>query len=297
MHNERQAASSEQSLKTTLVGLVVSAVLAIVKALGGIFGNSFALIADAIESTIDIFTSFMLWLGLKWSVKPADKDHPYGHGKIEALIAVGIALALVIASAIITRESIENILIPHKPPAPFTLVILFIVIITKEVMYRYVLKTGMELNSGVLKADAFHHRSDAITSVAAFIGITIGIVGGEGYEVADDWAALLAAVIIVINAYLILRPAIGELLDENLDPELGVRVRELAALDPEVIKVEKCHIRKMGIMNHADLHIWVNKDLTVEKGHDVAHRVKESIQKELPQFVGVMIHVEPSTPE
>ncbi|WP_247236582.1 cation diffusion facilitator family transporter [Telluribacter sp. SYSU D00476] len=297
MQNERQATPSDQSLKTTLVGLLVSAGLAIVKALGGIFGNSFALIADAIESTIDVFTSAMLWLGLKWSAKPADKDHPYGHGKIEALIAVGIAMALVMASVIIARESIENILTPHQPPAPFTLGILFVVIVAKEVMYRYVLKTGVEINSEVVKADAFHHRSDAITSVAAFVGITIGIVGGEGYEVADDWAALLAAVIIVINAYIILRPAIGELLDENLDPELGIRVKDLAAQDPAVIKVEKCHIRKMGIMNYADLHIWVDKDLTVEKGHDVAHRVKAIIQKELPQFVGVMIHVEPSTRE
>ncbi|HEV7350915.1 cation diffusion facilitator family transporter [Telluribacter sp.] len=287
---------SEKGLKTTLLGLVVSAVLAIMKALGGIFGNSYALIADSIESTIDIFSSAMLWLGLKWSAKPADKDHPYGHGKIEALLAVGISLALFTAAVLIIRQSIENIRTPHQAPAPFTLGILIVVIAIKELMYRYVLKTGVEMNSEVVKADAFHHRSDAITSVAAFIGISIGLLGGEGYEVADDWAALLAAGIIIINSYLILRPALGELLDENLDPELTIRVKNLAEQVPEVIKVEKCHIRKMGIMNYADLHIWVDKDLTVEKGHEVAHRVKGRIQTELPQFTGVLIHIEPGTP-
>lgn len=290
---EQLAADNSAGLKTTLTGIIVSSILAVVKALGGIMGNSYALIADAIESTTDIVSSGLLYIGLKWSVKPADKEHPYGHGKAEALIALGISLALCLAAVIICIDSIHNIRTPHKAPKAFTLIILAGVIITKELLYRYVLKTGEELNSGAVKADAFHHRSDAISSGAAFIGITIGLIGGKGYEVADDWAALLAAVVIVINAWLIARPAIGELLDEELQPELNVRVKELAAEVPGVVFIEKVHIRKMGIKNHADMHLWVDKDLTVEQGHNIAHAVKDHIQEVMPQFAHIHIHIEP----
>jgi cation diffusion facilitator family transporter len=254
-------------LKTTLMGIVVSSVLAVIKALGGIFGHSYALIADAIESTTDIITSTLLYVGLKWSAKPADKEHPYGHGKAEALIALGIALALCMAAVIIAKESIHNIITPHKTPKAYTLIILGVVIITKEILYRYVIKTGEELNSGAVKADAFHHRSDAITSAAAFIGISIGLIGGPGYEMADDWAALLASVIIVVNAYLIARPAIGELLDEEMEPELTEKVIKLAAEVDGVVLVEKCYVRKMGLKNHADMHIWV--DIHIEPAGDI----------------------------
>lgn len=282
------------ALKTTLTGIVVSLLLAVIKALGGVFGNSYALIADAIESTTDVVTSGLLYIGLTWSSKPADKEHPYGHGKAEALIALGIALALVIAALIIGAESIHNIRTPHKSPKAFTLIILGGVILTKELLYRYVIKTGNEINSGAVKADAFHHRSDAITSAAAFIGITIGLWGGPGYEVADDWAALLAGVIIIINAYLIARPAIGELLDEELEPQLNEQVKKLAAEVPGVEFIEKCYIRKMGLKSHADMHVWVNKNLTVEQGHTIAHAVQDHIQQHLPQFAYIHIHIEPA---
>ena len=287
------AKTENKGLKSTFIGIIISALLAVLKALGGIFGNSYALIADAIESTADIFTSSMLWLGLKWASKPADEDHPYGHGKAEALIAIGIALALTIAAFVIGIESIHNIITPHKSPKPYTLIILLVVILTKELLYRYVKKTGYETNSDAIKADAFHHRSDAITSAAAFIGIGIALIGGEGYEVADDYAALFAGVIILINVYHIARPAIGELLDEDLDPSLNERVRELAAEVKGVTNVEKCHTRKMGVLNHADLHIWVDGALSVTEGHTIAHDVKDHIQHVLPQFAGVMIHIEP----
>lgn len=285
---------SNKGLKTTLIGIVVSAVLATVKLLGGIFGNSYALIADAIESTADIITSSMLWFGLKWSSKPADKEHPYGHGKAEALVAIGISMALCIAAYVIAHDSIINIRTPHETPSAFTLIILVCVIITKETLYRLVLKTGEELNSGAVKADAFHHRSDAITSAAAFIGITIGLIGGKGYEAADDWAALLAAVIILINAYMIARPAIGELLDEELDPALTASIKEAVMAVAGVIFVEKCHTRKMGVLAVADLHIWVDGTLSVREGHQIAHDVKDHIIACFPQFYDVMIHVEPA---
>ena len=284
----------QKGLRSTIVGIVVSAVLALIKAIGGIVGNSYALVADAIESTTDILTSGMLWIGLRWSAKPADHDHPYGHGKGEALISLGISLALVAAAITIAVKSIQNIITPHKIPEPFTLVILVVVIITKELLYRFVLKTSKEINSGAVKADAFHHRSDAITSAAAFIGISIGLIGGPGYEIADDYAALFASVVILINAYRIARPAIGELLDEDLDPILTGEIRSLAEAVDKVIAIEKIKIRKMGVFKVADMHIWVDRKLTVEEGHKIAHKVKDVIQQQHPLFADVMIHIEPA---
>ncbi|HYI78498.1 MAG TPA: cation diffusion facilitator family transporter [Chryseolinea sp.] len=286
--------NSQKGLRSTIIGIIVSAILALIKAVGGIAGNSYALIADAIESTTDILTSGMLWLGLRWSARPADHDHPYGHGKGEALISLGISLALVAAAIIIAVKSIQNIITPHKIPEAFTLVILVVVILTKELLYRFVLKTSKETSSGAVKADAFHHRSDAITSAAAFIGISIGLIGGPGYEIADDYAALFASAIILINAYKIARPAIGELLDEELDPALTGEIRALAEKVDKVVAIEKIKVRKMGVFKVADMHIWVDKKLTVEEGHRIAHKVKDVIQQKHPLFADVMIHIEPA---
>lgn len=285
---------TNKGLRATFIGMVVSAVLAVIKGVGGILGNSYALVADAIESTTDIVTSALLWFGLKWAWRPPDRDHPYGHGKGEALIAVGIGLALVAASIVIAVKSVQNIVTPHKTPEAFTLVILVAVIVTKEILYRFVLKTGDETGSSAVKADAFHHRSDAITSAVAFIGISIGLIGGPGYEIADDYAALFASAVILYNAYRIIRPAIGELLDEDLEPELNDQIKLLAEKVDNVILVERCRIRKMGIMKFADLHVWVDKNLTVEQGHAIAHDVKDRIQEAYPFFADVMIHIEPA---
>ena len=294
MKHTPHESATKKALRATALGLVVSATLAVVKGVGGVLGNSYALIADAIESCADIFTSGMMWLGLRWSHRPADSDHPYGHGKGEALITLGIALVLVAAAALIAVKSIQNIITPHKVPAPYTLVILVVVIAAKELLYRFVLKTSREVGSGAVKADAFHHRSDAITSAAAFVGISIGLIGGQGYEVADDYAAMFASVIIVINAVKIARPAIGELLDEELDPNLNREVMLLAAGVEKVAHVQRCRIRKMGPFKIADLHIWVEKSLTVEEGHRISHEVKDLIQSKHPLFSDVMIHVEPT---
>jgi cation diffusion facilitator family transporter len=294
--NNAASHTSHKGLRSTVIGIIVSAILAIIKGITGIVGHSYALIADAIESATDIFTSTMLLLGLRWSSRPADEDHPYGHGKAEAVISIGISLFLFAAAILIAYKSIQNIITPHKTPEPYTLIVLVIVIVTKEVLYRFVLRTAEEANSDAVRADAFHHRSDAITSAAAFIGIMIGVIGGAGYEVADDYAALFASAIIVINAYLIFRPALGELLDEELDPRLNAEVRRLASEVDQVLHVQKCLIRKMGVFKYADLHVWVDRNLSVVEGHAIAHRVKDHIIRAIPQFKDVMIHIEPSPP-
>ncbi len=269
--------------------------LAIVKALAGIFGNSYALIADAIESTGDVLSSILVLFGLKYSQRPADENHPYGHGRIEPLMTFIVVGFLGASAMIIAYQSIQNINTPHAAPKPFTLIVLGGIILIKEIFYRFVSRVGKETNSTSVQADAWHHRSDAITSLAAFIGISIALWLGEGYESADDWAALLACSIILYNSYLIFRPALGEIMDEDVYQEMVVEIREVAATVPGVIDTEKCYVRKLGLKFHVDLHLTVNSNITVKEGHDIAHLLKDTLILKMPQIADVLIHVEPDS--
>lgn len=287
--------SQEQSaIKTTYFSIVSNTILAIVKGLAGFFGNSYALIADAIESTTDIFSSLLVLFGLKYAKRPADENHPYGHGKIEPLITFLVVVFLVISAGIIAHESIQNIQIPHKSPKSWTLMVLGIIILWKEISYRIVIKKSKEINSSSLKADAWHHRSDAVTSVMAFIGISIALIFGEGYETADDWAALLASGFILYNSYLIFRPALGEIMDEHLYDDLLAEIRKKSTEVQGVLDTEKCFIRKAGMRFHIDLHIIVDAKITVKEGHDIAHALKDYLKKNIDGIGQVLIHVEPN---
>ena len=282
-----------EAMKASYFSIAGNALLAAAKAVTGIFGNSYALIADAIESTTDVFSSLLVLLGLRYANKPADENHPYGHGKAEPLITFMVVGFLIVSATVIAYESIENIRTPHEVPEPYTLIVLFVIIIIKEVSYRFVSKKGTETHSSALKADAWHHRSDAITSLMAFIGISVALFMGQGYENADDWAALFASGFILFNAYLILRPALGEVMDEHRYDEVELEIREVAQKIQGVIETEKCFIRKTGMTYHVDLHIAVDAQITVKEGHDIAHRVKDGILETLPQVADVLIHVEP----
>ena len=243
----------KNAIKASYLSILGNALLAIIKAVTGIFGNSYALIADAIESTTDVFSSLLVLFGLKYSSRPADENHPYGHGKAEPLITFAVVGFLVVSATIIAYESIEHIRTPHKVPEPYTLIVLAAIVITKELFYRFISKKSDETKSTSLKADAWHHRSDAITSLMAFIGISIAIFMGKGYETADDWAALFASGFILYNAYLILRPALGEIMDEHLYDDMVDEIRTLSQQEPGVIETEKCFIRKTGMTFHVDL--------------------------------------------
>lgn len=284
---------SIKAIRTTQIGILVSIVLVMVKAVSGHLGHSYALIADATETGADILSSALLWLGLRYSLKPADKGHPYGHGKAEPLAAIVISFFLLGAALWIAENAIHFIRTPHQLPQPFTLWVLLLVIIVKEVLFRVVLKVGKSLDSQAVIADAYHHRSDAITSIAAFIGITIAILGGKGYEGADDWAALLAACLIVYNAFLILRPAFNEVMDSAPSTDIAEKVRAHAAHVPQVKAVEKCNVRKMGFDYFIDLHILVDANLTVAEGHRIAHQVKDALMKSNTRIKDALIHVEP----
>lgn len=287
MSNEKIA------IRTSYFSIVGSACLALIKGLAGFFGNSYALIADAMESTTDIFSSALVLFGLKYAQRPADKNHPYGHGKIEPLITFLVVAFLVTSATIIAYESIVNIQTPHESPRPWTLLVLGAIILWKEISYRLVLKKSKESNSASLKADAWHHRSDAITSVMAFIGISIALIFGDGYETADDWAALLASGFIIYNSYLIFRPALGEIMDEHVYDDLIEEIRSQSLLVDGILGTEKCFIRKAGTKYHVDLHAIVNGKLTVKEGHDLAHKLKDTLREEIPNLGHVLIHIEP----
>src|SRR5687768_7104121 len=235
-------------MQTVLLGVLVNGVLALVKGFAGFVGHSYALIADAIESVFDVFTSILVWLGLRYASRPPDESHPYGHGKAEPLVACLVALALMAAAVLIAVESVREILTPHHAPAPFTLLVLVAVVTVKEVLFRFVLQTAEDVGgSTAVRADAWHHRSDAITSAAASVGISIALLGGPGYESADDFAALVAAGIIAFNAVSLLRPAVSELLDAAPPKELEDQVRTAAAAVTGVLGLDKCIVRKVGL--------------------------------------------------
>ena len=287
--------SKEQiAIRASYFSIIGNTALAIIKWLAGFFGNSYALIADAIESTADIFSSVLVLVGIKYSSKPADEKHPYGHGKIEPLITFAVVGFLIISATIIAYESIDNIRTPHELPKPFTLFILGAIIIWKEISYRMVMNKAKLTGSTSLKADAWHHRSDAITSVAAFIGISIAIYMGKGYESADDWAALLAAFIILYNSYRILQPALGEIMDKDVYDEMENSICTVSRTVKGVLDTEKCFVRKSGMTYNVDLHIIVDKNITVKEGHDIAHKLKDKLMTQMPEIVNMMIHVEPS---
>ena len=287
--------SSEQTaIKATYFSIIGNTSLAIIKGFAGFFGNSYALIADAIESTADIFASFLVLFGIKYSNKPADENHPYGHGRAEPLITFLVVGFLITSATIIAYESVINIRTPHEMPKPWTLLVLGAIIIWKEYSFRVVLKRSIQTNSSSLRADAWHHRSDAITSVAAFFGISIALILGNGYESADDWAALFASGFIFYNSYLIFRPALGEIMDEHLYDDLIAQIRLISLQVEGIIDTEKCFIRKAGMQYHVDLHAIVDSNSTVKEGHDLAHKLKDTLREQIPELGHVLIHVEPN---
>jgi cation diffusion facilitator family transporter len=279
--------------RSTLVGVLANALLAAVKSIAGVAGNSYALIADGVESAFDVFSSLIVLGGLKLASTPRDANHPYGHGKAEPLAALVVAIVLLTAAVAIAIESVREIVTPHHAPAPFTLVVLVLVVVTKEALYRFVFRVGEAVRSTAVKTDAWHHRSDAMTSTAAFVGISIALLGGKGYESADDWAALLAAGVICYNAYRLIVPALDEVMDAAPPSDVEHHVRLAAGRVPGVATLDKCFVRKMGLDYYVDLHVVVDGAISVSDGHEIAHKVKDAIRSSNPRIVDVLVHVEP----
>lgn len=281
-------------VRSAVLGMAVNALLAGVKGTAGVLGNSYALIADAIESAADVVTSLVVLLGVRMAGKPADNNHPYGHGKFEPLAAAVVSLTLLGAAVLIMIESVQEIVTPHHAPEPFTLAVLLGVIVVKEVLARYVGNAAEGIGSVAVKTDAFHHRADAITSGAAFIGISVAVFGGPGFEMMDDIAAVIAALVIGGNALIFFRPALSELIDTAPAPEISQSIKEIAMLVPGVLGTHKCGVRKVGFVYFVDLDVLCDPDETIRHGHEVAHNVGEAIHSALPAVAKVLVHVEPA---
>ena len=275
-----------------MAGLFVNAALGIVKLVAGLLGNSTALVADAIESLADLVSSLIVWSGLQIAKLPPDDDHPYGHGRAESLATLIVVLMLFGAAIAICIEAITGIRNPSGVPAAFTLAVLVPVILTKETMYHVARRAAERTNSTLVQADAWHHRIDAITSLAAATGISIAIFGGEAYAAADDWAALVAAAMIIYNASHLLKSPINDLMDRE-HPEMIEKVRAIAEGVPGVAGVEKVFARKSGLLFWVDMHIEVDPEMTVRQAHAVGHDVKDAICGEIPVVRDVLVHLEP----
>jgi cation diffusion facilitator family transporter len=282
-----------RGIRTAQVGLLINPVLAVIKVVTGIVGHSQALIADGIESSADVFSSLVVWSGLRISARSADDDYPFGYGKAEPLAALIVGLLLFAAALTIAVESVHQIVTPHRAPRSFTLAVLVAVVLVKELLFRLVVRVGAAVGSTAVQADAWHHRSDAITSAFAFIGISVALIGGPGWESADDWAALLASSIIVYNAMGVVRPATQDLMDRAPGEEMVSRVAAAAAAVPGVSAIEKLKVRKAGMGYYVDLHVQADPAMPLHAAHVLSGMVKSAIRQAVPEVAGALIHMEP----
>jgi cation diffusion facilitator family transporter len=285
-----------RGVRVTIQTVILSAVLGIVKTTAGVIGNSYALIADGIESMLDIVSSLAVLGGIRIAARPPDATHPYGHGKAESMAAMVVALVLLGAAVGIAVESVDAIFEPRHAPARFTLIVLVAVVVTKELIYRRLTRVGRAISSTSLQVDAWHHRSDAFTSAAAFVGISIALIGGEGYHSADAWAALVACGVIGFNGIRLLRTAVAEVMDAAAPQEVDRRIRAEASRVPGVEAVEKCLARKSGPGWLVDLHVEVDANLTVSDGHEIGHRVQKALCASDLGILNVLVHIEPAHP-
>jgi len=285
--------TTTRGIRSAQAGLLINVVLVVVKLIAGIVGNAYALVADAIESSTDVFSSLIVWAGLSIAARPADEDHPYGHGKAEPLAAAVVSILLLGGALGISILAIREIRTPQHTPATFTLGVAAAVMLVKEILYRRVQRVGTEVGGTAVSADAWHHRSDAISSLAAFIGIGIAIRGGRGWESADDWAALVAALIAATNGVRALKPAIAHLMDAAPGKEMIERAASAARSVEGVKKVEAVHLRSSGLGFFVDLHAQADPRLSLDEAHVLSGKIKSAICEEIPEAVKVLVHMEP----
>lgn len=274
-------------------GVLINTVFVVVKILAGIIGNSYALIADGIESAADVVSSLIVWRGLSISKRGATESYHFGYGRAETVSGAIVAIMLLGAAVGVFIVALREIVTPHHLPELFTLPILAGVIITKSFLFRHVSDVSEETDSSALKGDAWHHRSDAITSAAAFIGIAIALIGGPGWEPADDYAALICALVIGVTGVTLLRQSFAELMDKAPDEAIIALIRNAADGVDGVRLVEKISARKSGLAYWVDMHVHADPELTLFDAHILSGKVKTAVRTALPMVQGVMIHMEP----
>lgn len=286
--------TAERSARIVLRGIVLNAALALVKFAGGILGNTYALIADGAESTLDIVSSLLVWAGLRVASQPPDANHPYGHGKAEAVAALAVATFIFAMTGWVGVHAVHEIVTPHLGPKWWTLILLAAVVAVKLWFSRRMKVAGMAAGSTALGVEAMHHWSDALTSAAAFVGIAVALIGGEGWEAADDWAALFACVIIAFNGAGMLMKALGDVMDTAVPERFENEVRAIALGVSGVLALDKMRMRKSGLSYLVDIQVRVDGELTVRAGHDIAHAVKDALIASTEHRISdVTVHVEP----
>lgn len=285
---------AEAASRLVLSGILLNGLLSAAKFAGGILGNSYALIADGVESLLDIATSTLVWAGFKWAARPPDADHPYGHGKAEALAAFLVGFVIVGAAAWIGWHAVLEIITPHGGPHWATLPLLAGVVVIKTVFSRRLTTAGKDHASTALGAEGWHHLSDAVTSAAAFAGIAVAVIGGAGYENADDWAALLACGVIAWNGVTVFRQALGDVMDSAAPTPFEAEVRRVAQEVPGVVNLDQCRVRKSGLSYLVDIHVRVDPTMTVRAGHEIAHAVKDALMLSTLRIGDVLVHIEPA---
>jgi cation diffusion facilitator family transporter len=285
---------AHEGARLVLRGVWLNLFLAVLKFAGGILGHTYALIADGVESLLDIWSSILVWAGFRYAAKPPDADHPYGHGKAEPLAALAVALVIFAAAGWIAIHAVREIRTPHEAPHWGTLPLLAFIIVTKWIFARRLARAGAESGGTALGAEAWHHAADALTSAAAFVGILVAVVGGPAYAVADDWAALVACAVIAVNGVLVFRRAFGEIMDAAASPETHQEVRRVAAAVPGVVGVDKCRVRRSGLSLLVEIQIVVDPAITVFAGHKLAHEVQDALVAADLAISHVAVHVEPA---
>jgi cation diffusion facilitator family transporter len=289
--------TASTGIRASLRSVIISLAICVVKVISGVVGHSYALIADGVESILDVVSGVIVAGSLKIAAQPPDEKYPYGYGKVEpaaALIISTALLATAVGIAIQSIREIREIRIPHHAPAAFTLVVLIVVVVIKELLFRFLKRTGDSIDSNAMRTDAWHHRSDSLTSVAAFIGISIALIGGEDYKPADDWAALFAACVIFINGALLLRKAWREIMDASLPEDVVEEIREIARHVDGVTGIDMCRVRKSGLGMWVDIHVEVHGDMTVRDGHQISHLVKDALLASGRNVMDVVVHIEPA---
>jgi cation diffusion facilitator family transporter len=281
--------------KGAWVGIIGNFFLAGLKIITGVVGRSFALISDGVHSLSDITSSVAVLVGLTIASKPKDKAHPYGHGKAESVASITIAALLIIVAFMLIVKVIYSFLEnePIIEPAFITLWIALASVILKEILYRYKAKLGKNVKSTSLIADAWHHRSDALSSGVVLVGIAGSIFGGPGWQYLDKIAGFIVAGIIVWVGIKIYARASSELMDESVDKEVVKVVKEKAQRVKGVKRVETLLVRKSGLDFLVDIHIEVDPKLDVTTSHNIAESVECKILEEIPEVKSVIAHIEP----
>ncbi len=284
--------------RVTLTGSIVNMILLIMKFVAGILGNSAAMIADAVHSLSDFLTDIVVIVLVKLSSKPADKDHDYGHGKYETVATSIIGMALVVVAIMLGWNGIEKIIAVIngeniESPEMIALAAAVVSILLKEWVFRITKKVALEVDSKALEANAWHHRSDAFSSIGTAIGIGGAVLLGNSWVVLDPIAAVVVSVLIFITAFRLLRQASGELLEESLPKETEDKIEDIVYQDKLVSDIHNLHTRRIGSIIAIEMHLRLPGDISLEESHNHATAIERALRNEFGNGTHIMLHIEP----